>query len=517
MDQATLIGGASNNTFTLNNWTGNATINGSGGTGDTLSFTRDANMTLNNGAITLGTKTITFTAVETLNLIGGAANNVIALGANFKAAPLANLSLNGGTGTDTVSYAESDANATTNVFTVTATSLSANTVTANIAGIETVNYTGDDDIDDVHFTNFAGGGSVTGGLGTNTLFVNRSGNFTLSKSTLVVAGSTINHSDVLFVNLFGGSGSNSFTINSTGTGVAVAYPGSVSIQGLGGVDTLTLNSNATSVAVSDVLIVQAGLPNWGLSGDIEVVNLVGSATTTADQKFDLTGFTNGAAFFDLPANSGVAMVASTVNGGLGADTVIRQNLAANENVVLTSTQLKYTPAGAGVRQKLTTISSVERAYLVGNSGADSIDASAAVIPLVLIGNGGNDVLKGGGQRDFLIGGDGMDTLTGGLSDDILLGGITTYDDIVGDLNDLAKIDAVMAAWLNTTDTYATRRTNVLALADFRLIAHAQDDDDVDSLTGNGGTDWFFAELDAGVDLENPTDDVAGETVDDIDP
>jgi len=58
----------------------------------------------------------------------------------------------------------------------------------------------------------------------------------------------------------------------------------------------------------------------------------------------------------------------------------------------------------------------------GVAGAETIDASAQTTAITLIGNAGNDALKGGTNNDVLFGNTGADTLTGGAGNDQLFGG-----------------------------------------------------------------------------------------------
>jgi uncharacterized delta-60 repeat protein len=163
----------------------------------------------------------------------------------------------------------------------------------------------------------------------------------------------------------------------------------------------------------------------------------------------------------------------------------------------------------------------------GNSGADVIQASSDVlIPLHINGGAGNDQLLGGGGddvvdggvgndsvgggggndvllgrdgadnvtgdagNDILIGGTGADKLNGSTGDDILLAGTTAHDD------DLEALEALIAEWGQTTP-YAVRVANLKAgtgaNGPFVLTPLTVfNDTSADVLTGNAGSDWFFA-------------------------
>lgn len=76
IESANLSGGASDNTFNLSAWTGPSTVNGLGGT-DTLKLIRNANFTLTDALISVSDGTsYPVTSVERAELTGGAGDNV---------------------------------------------------------------------------------------------------------------------------------------------------------------------------------------------------------------------------------------------------------------------------------------------------------------------------------------------------------------------------------------------------------------------------------------------------------
>jgi len=104
------------------------------------------------------------------------------------------------------------------------------------------------------------------------------------------------------------------------------------------------------------------------------------------------------------------------------------------------------------------------------------------------------VLLGGAGRDILIGGLGKDTLNGGTDDDVLIAGRTTSDALFANLNVLST------AWLSP-DLYAQRVSNLRAGVGAPTVSLKaktnvlKDTNPADSLTGAGGTDWFFKAVD----------------------
>lgn len=118
------------------------------------------------------------------------------------------------------------------------------------------------------------------------------------------------------------------------------------------------------------------------------------------------------------------------------------------------------------------------------------------IAIVADGGAGNDILAGGGRNDILIGGSGADYLLGLDGDDLLVAGTTDHDQ-----NDDALL-RLLSEW-NAGGKYETRVRNIwagtgkfLRNTGIRLAygSTVHDDDGVDRLMGNGGRDWFFADL-----------------------
>jgi hypothetical protein len=113
-------------------------------------------------------------------------------------------------------------------------------------------------------------------------------------------------------------------------------------------------------------------------------------------------------------------------------------------------------------------------YLSGGSGND-----------ILIGGAGNDTLLGGAGRDVLIGGTGVDSLSDNSGDNILIGGSTDLD------SNHAALQAVMATWGNTIDSFQTRMSKLGPLIN---PATVHDDNARDTLNGgfgHTGHDWYL--------------------------
>jgi len=108
---------------------------------------------------------------------------------------------------------------------------------------------------------------------------------------------------------------------------------------------------------------------------------------------------------------------------------------------------------------------------------------------VLVGNGASGTLLGNGGRDILIGSPGQDTLRGGAGDDILIGGGTSHS--------LAQLQTIRDEWERTNNTRAERVSNIrgpqggLNGLNFLSTSTVFEDNVVDALFGDAGTDWFF--------------------------
>jgi hypothetical protein len=129
------------------------------------------------------------------------------------------------------------------------------------------------------------------------------------------------------------------------------------------------------------------------------------------------------------------------------------------------------------------------ATALGGIGNDHLAAVWAAA--VLVGGDGNDLLFGGFGRGVLIGGRGRDLLIGGHDQDLLIGGTTLYD------VDLDALAAIRTAW-SGPGSFAARQlalqTGVPSVhGPVRLIAGdtVRDDHAIDILLGGADLDWIF--------------------------
>jgi Ca2+-binding RTX toxin-like protein len=150
-------------------------------------------------------------------------------------------------------------------------------------------------------------------------------------------------------------------------------------------------------------------------------------------------------------------------------------------------------------------------YIYGYEGNDKITVAADVTrPTLIDGGAGRDTISGGGGADLIMGGGGDDTLSGNNGRDVLIGGVGNDtlnggadDDIL--IADRAEIESyrsgqqvVMAEWTRTDLSYQLRTDHLRngGGLNFNYMLNAStvfpEAADRNTLTGGGGTDWFFA-------------------------
>ena len=131
--------------------------------------------------------------------------------------------------------------------------------------------------------------------------------------------------------------------------------------------------------------------------------------------------------------------------------------------------------------------------LIGGTGVDILVGLLG--DDILVGQAGIDRLVGGMGRDLLIGGLGGDQLLGSENEDILVGGTTDYDD-----NDVA-LNEILSEWTSGR-SLATRIANLRSGVGPTGLTRLQqgpggtvhEDNAADTLSGEAGSDWFFAAL-----------------------
>ena len=198
------------------------------------------------------------------------------------------------------------------------------------------------------------------------------------------------------------------------------------------------------------------------------------------------------------------------SAGQGTDSLRFASLSVDVVLNLGTSLVQQVHANRSL--KLNSASTIENA--VGGTGADTLTGNALSNRLwgndgnnILVGLAGDDMLFGGAGRDLLIGGLGADTLDGGNGDDILIAGRTTID------TNIARLSTLRTEWVSA-NTYQDRITNLRAGVGSPIVSLQatinvlNDANEIDTLTGGTGFDWYFQAVDDVI-----TDLFAGAVVD----
>lgn len=488
VEEATLTGGAGENSFSVSDWTGQATLRGASGNDDyTVDFTGagsgmvdvddlsgaedtlvvngttgDDTITAAAASVARGSETVTHSGIEELTVLGGAGDDdffVTAAGAE-------GITLDGQGGSDDYTV---DFGALAGIVTVADTPPAAlfdrlfvnGTADAEVLliapafvqrnGTERVNYSG---IEQLH---------VNAGDGDDDITVDDT-----DPPTTVLGGDGDDEFLVLAtgpngLTLDGEEDSDSYAINLG----SLLGPVVIADSGLVGIDTLLINGTPGD----DVIIltdagVSSGTEGISFSG-IEMFavdagdgdDLVdGSALTLSVTIYGgngddtLIGGSNDDFLYgqndddDLIGNLG----ADYLDGGSGSDGLVGDMGTIVREILDGSTQTTLaTPGGklsalinqAGIRRVITLIDEQagDADTLVGGDGNDYLHGGAGGDSLA--GDAGNDALFGNLGDDALSGGDGSDHLYGGADSDLLDGGADADIAYGGDGDDTLMADS----------------------------------------------------------------------------
>ena len=220
-----------------------------------------------------------------------------------------------------------------------------------------------------------------------------------------------------------------------------------------------------------------------------------------------------------------------VGGGIGGDKIRVYGESGAVTVSVSDV------AGGGQEFVQTYAADVDRVVIFGQAGDDSLSGEFAPVPVYIFGGDGNDKLTGGRHNDVLVGGGGDDKLMGLAGRDVLIGGLGA-DKILGDADDdilvggytahdasLTALGLIAAEW-GSAGSYLERVGNLSDAApstgvnaSVRLAADVTTWDDLvtDVLSGDAGTDWFFANFDSlGTARDKVEDATSPEFADDVD-
>jgi hypothetical protein len=173
-----------------------------------------------------------------------------------------------------------------------------------------------------------------------------------------------------------------------------------------------------------------------------------------------------------------ASLSGTLNAGTGNNTLDYSNFGGNVVVNLQTGQ------ATGVGNLAGNFDTVIGAKGGGRHGVYNI----------LVGNAGATLVGGHGRRNLLIAGPEAATLTAGDKGDILIAGDTIYDQQAG----MAALEAVMAEWTRTDQSYATRVTvltrGIVAPRLSAATVHSNGGNNV--LHDSTGLNWLFVRVGA---------------------
>lgn len=354
MESVNLVGGNSDNVFTINGWTGTGWFVGGGGS-DSIDVTANANFTLGDTALTIGTKTITLESLEVANLTGGIGNN------SFTVSDWTGTgSLNGVSGADRLYYAKD-----TSLIILSDAHLMAAGMFLTLGNMGRAELTGGDGLNTFSVAGWTGNLTVAGGGDFDAIIAQQDASFTLTNTSLAISGlPTWSISDLESALLNGGEGDNTFTIS--------GWSGNGLVAGNGGIDTVGATRNADFTLTNTSLTASDGL-TFDLSG-VEVANLSGAG---ANNHFDVSGWSGS----------------GKLTGAGGSDTV---NVANDANFTLTSTSLT---ASDGLNLVLATM---EVANLTGGASDNTFDVGGWNGTGSLVGGGGLNTVAATRNANFTL-------------------------------------------------------------------------------------------------------------------
>jgi hypothetical protein len=271
-------------------------------------------------------------------------------------------------------------------------------------------------------------------------------------------------------------------------------------------------ADGTATAGSDYLPANGSVTFApGESSKTVTVNVINDVTPEADETLTVTLTASLPAGLGEPATAALTILNhNVVSASLAADpwNGARQALFVNGTEGPDALSILATRGVVTVQNAGTTIGTFRqkqftRMIVAAGPGDDRVDVTGLFKkPVQLSGGDGNDVLAGGKGKDVLLGGAGDDQLSGGGGNDILIGGDGADALRGGQQNDLlvagsANWEADPGSLLRLSlvkgspKVYAIRsRQGAVPPLDATGVTP---DAAADSLAGEAGTDWFFAD------------------------
>ena len=282
-----LTGGVGNNTFTLTDWKGTATLAGLGGsdtavisraneTTPTFEFTlAPAQITLSDG------NNVTISSIEASTLVGGATDDTFDV-----SAWTAPVRLVGGAGDNSLTWVSPVG---TTSSTLNSSLFTAGLLRATLVNIGNADLTGTPAADTFTLGRFTGTVNIDGGNAPtppviDTIAATADANFVLGSSSLTYGLTTVSfNTDIAFISLTGGVSNNTFTVG--------GFLGTLSLNGLGGSDTYRVTLPAASGLVVNVNDSGTSGTDKLFATPTGLVALLKTATTTKSGTVAYTGAT----------------------------------------------------------------------------------------------------------------------------------------------------------------------------------------------------------------------------------
>ncbi len=437
--QANYLKAGAGNDILYGSGGGNDTLDGGTGT-DTVTYeniSQNLSIDLSQTKATIGSQIDTLNSIE--NATGGSGNDSLKgdTQANYLKAGAGNDilygsgggndTLDGGTGTDTVTYENISQNLSIDL---SQTKVTIGSQTDTLISIE--NATGGSGNDSLKGD--ANVNSLTGGAGNDTLV-----------GTLGGAGDSLD----------GGTGTN--TADYSGFAAANAITVDLSTK-VSGVSSLTIGGTSQTDALKSIANITGGAGNDSIKGDSAANSLIGG-----DGADTLFGSVSGGAGND------------TIDGGAGIDTVSYDKFkstdaAITQNLTINLTTGKTTVTGSTQVDTLTSIENV-----IGGDGNDTITGSTA-----------NNDLKGGAGDDTFKYSAGVDTIDGGANTTV--GDTVDYTGYTAGALTLVLSDGV------ATDNLGNKLSNIENIVGVSslFVNTITGNSSANQITGGAGNDVFFA-------------------------
>jgi Ca2+-binding RTX toxin-like protein len=443
--------------------------------------------------------------------------------------------LDGGTGTDRLSYSGSSLAVTVNLLANTATGGDATgdvivlNSFENLAGSSYNDSLTGNALNNVLYGG-AGNDTVNGGDGNDLLYLGDGNDYvnitSLGNDTFYAgngndyvngwSGNEVYYGEAGNDTLLGSSG-NDTIIGGAGADSLIGGAGADSLDGGTGTDMLSYSGSSLAVTVNLLANTATG---GDATGDVIVLNsfenLTGSSYNDSLTGNALNNVLYGEAGNDtLLGSSGN----DTIIGGAGADSLIGGAGAdsldggtgtdmlsySGSSLAVTVNLLANTATGGDATGDVIVLNSFEN--LTGSSYNDSLTGNA--LNNVLYGEAGNDTLLGSSGNDTIVGGIGVDNLTGGVGADrfvVAEKGVTNVDFIIdfSHTDDTIVLGDYLDGSYNSAITGLSFNSGVLSSGWYSEGA---------GFNGNSGElSGIFVNTTSGEIFYNPTSGTAGDSL-----